>query len=45
MGFNLAALRVIGAQLEQRGVKDYVDEDTWEQEPESKKKRGFVQIA
>ncbi|KAL5320557.1 hypothetical protein ACEPPN_011366 [Leptodophora sp. 'Broadleaf-Isolate-01'] len=45
MGFNLAALRVIGSQLEQRGVKDYVDEDTWEKETEGKKKRGFVQIA
>lgn len=45
MGFNLAALRIIGAQLEARGVKDYVDEDTWDAGTEKKKKRGFVQIA
>tara|TARA_R110002033_G_scaffold154357_1_gene190784 strand:+ start:197 stop:391 length:195 start_codon:yes stop_codon:yes gene_type:complete len=45
MGFNLAALRVIGSQMEQKGVKNYVDEDTWDKEKEGKKKRGFVQIA
>ncbi|KAK6582292.1 hypothetical protein PZA11_004700 [Diplocarpon coronariae] len=45
MGFNFAALRIIGSQLDQKGVKDYVDEGTWESEPEVKKKRGFVQIA
>ncbi|CZT48017.1 probable DIP2-Dom34p-interacting protein [Rhynchosporium secalis] len=45
MGFNSAALRVIGSQLQERGVKDYVDEDTWEKETNGKKKRGFVQIA
>ncbi|EKD20743.1 uncharacterized protein L3040_006461 [Drepanopeziza brunnea f. sp. 'multigermtubi'] len=45
MGFNLAALRVMGSQLAEKGVKDYVDEDTWEREAEGKKKRGFVHIA
>lgn len=44
MGFNLAALRVIGSHLAEKGV-NYVDEETWKQEPEAKKKRGFVQIA
>ncbi|KAH8676711.1 WD40-repeat-containing domain protein [Tricladium varicosporioides] len=46
MGYNLAALRVIGAQVNEKGVKDYIDEDTWEQEDTaSQKKRGFVQVS
>ncbi|TVY82729.1 putative WD repeat-containing protein [Lachnellula suecica] len=46
MGFNLAALRVIGAQIKEKGVKDYVDEDTWENDnTEGQKKRGFVQVS
>lgn len=47
MGYNLAALRVIGAQVKEKGVKDYVDEDTWdtEEKSDSQKKRGFVQVS
>lgn len=46
MGYNLAALRVVGAQVKEKGVKDYVDEDTWEvDETKGQKKRGFVQVS
>ncbi|KAF4626475.1 hypothetical protein G7Y89_g11684 [Cudoniella acicularis] len=46
MGYNLAALRVIGAQVKEKGVKDYVDEDTWERDDAiAQKKRGFVQVS
>ncbi|RDW78151.1 WD40 repeat-like protein [Coleophoma crateriformis] len=46
MGYNLAALRVVGNQVKEKGVKDYVDEDTWEQDDnKSQKKRGFVQVS
>ena len=46
MGYNLAALRMIGAQVKERAVKDYVDEETWgEEDLRNQKKRGFVQIA
>jgi U3 small nucleolar RNA-associated protein 12 len=46
MGVNIAALKVVGMQLRDKSVKDYVDE-TWEDEnPErSAKKRAFVHIA
>lgn len=46
IGFNLAALRVIGAQIQEKGVKDYVDEATWQTDStEGLKKRGFVQVS
>ena len=45
MGYNLAALRVIGSQVKEKGVKDYVDEDTWDEDSGSQKKRGFVQVS
>jgi U3 small nucleolar RNA-associated protein 12 len=46
IGFNLAALRVITAKAKQKEVKDYVDEDTWDDEGvKSGRKRGFVQVA
>ena len=49
MGFNLAALRFVGTQLREKGSKDYVDEDLWEEEEEQaskgRKKRGFVDVA
>ena len=46
IGFNLAALRVITAKVKQKEVKDYVDEDTWnDDDTRSSKKRGFVQVA
>lgn len=46
MGYNLAALRIVGAQVKERGVKDYVDEETWDvDESKNQKKRGFVQVS
>jgi U3 small nucleolar RNA-associated protein 12 len=46
IGFNLAALRIITAKVTQKEVKDYVDEDTWDNEgAKNGRKRGFVQIA
>ena len=46
MGYNLAALRVIGDQVKEKGVKEYVDEDTWEvEDTKSQRKRGFVQVS
>lgn len=46
MGFNLAALRVVGNQIQEKGVKDYVDEETWEDaDAKSEKKRGFVHVS
>ena len=48
MGFNLAALRYVGAQVRDKGTKEYVDEATWtEQENRGKsaKKRNFVNVA
>ena len=46
MGYNLAALRVVSAQVKEKGVKDYVDEETWDTEDTtSQRKRGFVQVS
>lgn len=49
MGFNLAALRFVGRRIGEKGTKDYVDEQIWEEEEaktaKGKKKRGFVDIA
>ncbi|KAJ2982739.1 hypothetical protein NQ176_g1187 [Zarea fungicola] len=46
MGFNIAALKVVGMQMRENSIKDYVD-DTWEEESQerSAKKRGFVHVA
>jgi U3 small nucleolar RNA-associated protein 12 len=49
MGFNLAALHFIGAQVREKSSKDYVDEETWEEQQVSKHssgtKRGFISVA
>lgn len=46
MGYNLAALRIVGNQVRDKGIKDYVDEDTWDaDEGKNAKKRGFVQVS
>lgn len=46
MGYNIAALRVVGTQVRDKGVKDYVDEETWDDgEAKSTRKRGFVQVS
>jgi len=49
MGYNIAALKVVGLQIRDKNVKDYVD-DKWEEEEEEDKarqvkKRGFVHVA
>lgn len=46
MGVNMAALKVMGMQLRDKSIKDYVDE-TWEGEggERNAKKRGFVHVA
>jgi U3 small nucleolar RNA-associated protein 12 len=46
MGFNLAALRVVGMRIQEESVKEYVDEN-WEGEEKEieVRKRGFVQIS
>ncbi|KAL7953943.1 WD40 repeat-like protein [Trichoderma compactum] len=46
MGVNIAALKVVGMQIRDKSVKEYVDE-TWEEENKerSAKKRAFVHVA
>ncbi|KAL2153899.1 hypothetical protein VTH82DRAFT_2575 [Thermothelomyces myriococcoides] len=48
MGYNLAALKVVGMQLREKSVKEYVDE-TWEQENQGPvngaRKRGFIHVS
>jgi U3 small nucleolar RNA-associated protein 12 len=47
MGYNIAALKVVGMQISEKSIKDYVD-DKWEEEEEGKKtvrKRAFVHVA
>jgi len=49
MGFNLAALRIVGGLVRQSGRSEYVDEKAWEEEDDGVakggKKRGFVDVA
>ncbi|KXX78292.1 WD repeat-containing protein 3 [Madurella mycetomatis] len=47
MGYNIAALRVVGMQLREKNVKDYVDE-TWDEDEKEKKavrKRAFANVS
>lgn len=46
MGVNIAALKVVGMQIRDRSVKEYVD-DEWEEESaeRSARKRAFVHVA
>ncbi|KAK2025256.1 WD domain-containing protein [Colletotrichum zoysiae] len=46
MGFNIAALKVVGMQIQEKSVKDYVDEN-WDAGDDSRavKKRAFVQVS
>ncbi|KAL3964117.1 hypothetical protein ACCO45_001121 [Purpureocillium lilacinum] len=46
MGVNIAALKVVGMQIRDKSVKEYVDE-TWEDESaeRSAKKRAFMHVA
>ena len=46
MGFNLAALKFVGTQVRDKGTREYVDEDTWEEdEGKGRRKRAFVDVA
>jgi U3 small nucleolar RNA-associated protein 12 len=45
MGYNLAALKIIGTAVKEKGVKDYVDEETWNEEDKGQKKRAFVEVS
>lgn len=46
MGVNMAALKVVGMQIREQSVKDYVDDDWTEESAErSAKKRSFVHVA
>ncbi|KIE03390.1 WD domain-containing protein, partial [Metarhizium majus ARSEF 297] len=46
MGVNIAALKVVGMQLRDKSIKDYVDEKWEDENPErSAKKRAFVHVA
>ena len=48
MGVNMAALRFVGGQIEERGRNDFVDEDIWNEEQKKGKggkKRTFVNVA
>ncbi|PNY26581.1 U3 small nucleolar RNA-associated protein 12 [Tolypocladium capitatum] len=46
MGVNIAALKVVGMEIRDKSIKEYVDE-TWEDENAERaaKKRAFVQVA
>ena len=46
MGYNIAALKVVGMQIQEMSIKDYVDEK-WDDEDQSQatRKRAFVHVA
>jgi U3 small nucleolar RNA-associated protein 12 len=47
MGYNIAALKVVGMQLKEKSVKEYVD-DTWDEEMEGAnrvRKRAFANVS
>ncbi|ROW01405.1 hypothetical protein VPNG_07557 [Cytospora leucostoma] len=46
MGYNIAALKIVGMQIEEKSIKDYVDEN-WEEDDgaRSARKRAFVQVS
>lgn len=45
MGYNIAALKVVGMQLQDKSVKDYVDENWEEDDGQNIKKRAFVHVS
>ena len=46
MGYNLAALKFVGSQVRNKGTREYVDEDIWEEDEEKgRRKRAFVDVA
>lgn len=44
MGFNAAALRIMGMQVKENSVKEYVDEN-WDDGGDNVRKRAFVHVA
>jgi U3 small nucleolar RNA-associated protein 12 len=46
LGYNIAALKVFGMQIEEKNIKNYVD-DTWEADKEgcSDRKRAFLHVS
>lgn len=46
MGFNLAALRVVGNQVKEKGVKNYIDKEAWDDDDKkNQRKRAFVHVS
>ncbi|KAF3769198.1 WD40 repeat-like protein [Cryphonectria parasitica EP155] len=47
MGYNIAALKVVGMQIQEKSIKDYVDENWEAEEDDSRgvKKRAFIQVS
>jgi len=45
IGFNLAALRIISAKVKVKEGKNYVDEETWDADDKTTRKRGFIHVA
>jgi U3 small nucleolar RNA-associated protein 12 len=45
MGYNIAALKVVGMQIQDKSVKEYVDENWEEDEGQNVKKRAFVHVS
>lgn len=46
MGFNLAAVRFVKSGVEERGVREYVDEESLKEvEERGRRKRGFATVA
>lgn len=44
MGYNIAALKVMGMQIQDKSIKEYVDE-TWEDEEDRNVKRAFTNVS
>lgn len=45
IGFNIAALKIISTQCNEREVRNYVDETSFGEDTESRKKRGFLSVS
>lgn len=46
MGYNMAALKIVGMQIQEKSIRDYVDEN-WEEDDDNSgaRKRAFVQVS
>lgn len=45
MGYNIAALKIVGMQIHDNSVKDYVDENWDEENGQNVRKRAFVHVS